>query len=238
MSHWLHHQRNSTLHVYLISLSAQDVRFARLIERFQSCFEDGLWEIADRHLRLKGYPKESYLDLTIKMTPPSDWRELSRADVMAARITNATSLKSSLMLSDYDILNKWMKYTPDETEEIVARMKLQKLEDAKMQIITQNPQLLGVGIPAEGTDSKENPEIGATPEGPNTLLQPPESGETSPSPDAGGELGGTTPPTSSKQSGSLLAEPSKEDLEKYDMNIEDYASEQDHEGIDHSEENF
>jgi len=221
-----------------ISLSAQDVRFARLIERFQSCFEDGLWEIADRHLRLKGYPKESYLDLTIKMTPPSDWRELSRADVMAARITNATSLKSSLMLSDYDILNKWMKYTPDETEEIVARMKLQKLEDAKMQIITQNPQLLGVGIPAEGTDSKENPEIGATPEGPNTLLQPPESGETSPSPDTGGELGGTTPPTSSKQSGSLLAEPSKEDLEKYDMNIEDYASEQDHEDIDHSEENF
>ena len=224
------------VNVTKISLSAQDVRFARLIERFQSCMEDGLWEIADRHLRLKGYPKESYLDLTIKMTPPSDWRELSRADVMAARITNATSLKSSAMLSDFDILNKWMKYSPEETEEIVARMKLQKLEDAKMQILTQNPQLLGVGVPAEGSETKETPEIGATPEGPNTLLQPPSEGGLSP--ELGAELGGTTPSLESKPTGIPLPEPSAEDLEKYDMNIEDYASEQDHEDIDYSEENF
>lgn len=222
-----------------ISLSAQDVRFARLIERFQSSFEDGLWEIADRHLRLKGYPKEAYLDLTIKMTPPSDWRELSRADVMAARIQNATSLKSAAMISDFDILNKWMKYSPEETEEIVARMKLQKLEDAKMQILTQNPQLLGVGIPAEGSETKENPEIGATPEGPNTLLQPPSEGGESipPTEELGGSLGGTGT-SISKPSGQPLPEPSPEDLEKYDMNIEDYASEQDHEDIDYSEENF
>lgn len=224
------------VNVTKISLSAQDVRFARLIERFQSCMEDGLWEIADRHLRLKGYPKESYLDLTIKMTPPSDWRELSRADVMAARITNATSLKSSAMLSDFDILNKWMKYSPEETEEIVARMKLQKLEDAKMQILTQNPQLLGVGVPAEGTENKETPEIGASPEGPNTLLQPPSEGGTPP--ELGGELGGIPSSIESKPAGMPLPEPSAEDLEKYDMNIEDYASEQDHEDIDYSEENF
>lgn len=217
-----------------ISLSAQDVRFARLIERFQSCMEDGMWEMADRHLRLKGFPKEAYADLTIKMTAPSDWRELSRADVMAARITNATSLKSSLMLSDYDILNKWMKYSNEETQEIIARMKIQKLEDAKMQILTQNPQLLGVGIPAEGGE-KENPEIGSEQGGPNTLLAPPED---NPNPETGSEIppteAGAT--TTAKSGGMPLPEPSEKDLEKYDMNIEDYASEQDNQDIDYSEE--
>ena len=79
-----------------MTLSSQDSRFARLVERFQSAVEDGIWEIAHRHLRLKGYPKESYNDLMIKMTPPSDWRELSRADVITARITNASTIKSSL----------------------------------------------------------------------------------------------------------------------------------------------
>ena len=217
-----------------ISLSAQDVRFARLIERFQSCMEDGLWEMADRHLRLKGFPKESYADLTIKMTAPSDWRELSRADVMAARITNATSLKSSLMLSDYDILNKWMKYSNEDTQEIIARMKIQKLEDAKMQILTQNPQLLGVGIPAEEGE-KENPEIGSEQGGPNTLLAPPEE---NPTPETGSEISPTETgeTTAAKSSGMPLPEPSEKDLEKYDMNIEDYASEQDNQDIDYSEE--
>ena len=229
------------VNVTKISLSAQDVRFARLIERFQSCMEDGLWEIADRHLRLKGFPKESYSDLTIKMTAPSDWRELSRADVMAARINNATSLKSSAMLSDYDILNKWMKYSEEETQEIIARMKIQKLEDAKMQILTQNPQLLGVGIPAD-EEGKETTEIGATPEGPNTLLAPPqETPPTSATPEESGlgETGlesGETGNTAAKSSGMPLPEPSEKDLEKYDMNIEDYASEQDNQDIDYSEE--
>ena len=57
-----------------VSLSAQDIKFARMIERLQSHFEDALWELCDRHLRLRGYPEEMYDDLEIKMTPPSDWR--------------------------------------------------------------------------------------------------------------------------------------------------------------------
>jgi hypothetical protein len=52
----------------------------QMIERLQSSFEDGLTEIAERHLQLRGYPDESYRDLKIKMTPPSDWRELSRQE--------------------------------------------------------------------------------------------------------------------------------------------------------------
>src|SRR5690606_34103375 len=94
-----------------ITLSAQDVKFARMIERLQSHFEDGLLEIAERHLQLRGYPEEAYEDLRIKMTPPSDWRELSRAEVITGRFGNATTLKSGQIMADFDIHTKILKYS-------------------------------------------------------------------------------------------------------------------------------
>ena len=225
-----------------MTLSSQDSRFARLIERFQSAIEDGLWELADRHLRLKGYPKESYSDLMLKMTPPSDWRELSRADVVTARITNATSIKSSVLMSDYDILTKFLKVPKEETQEMLARLKIQKLEDTKMQILGQNPQLLGIGVPAND-ESEKSTEIGATPEGPNTELSP--EGLPPPPPEVEGgesELSSSSKEPeqmSKKSSSSLIPEVTPEDLDKFDMGLEDYAAEQDNEEIDFSEdENF
>jgi len=156
-----------------ITLSAQDIRVARLIERLQAPFEDAMWEVADRHLKLLGYPEETYSDLTVKMTPPSEWRELSRAEITSARIQNAGALKSGNLMSDYDILNKWMGYSESETKMFIARLKMQKIEDAKLQVIAQNPALLGVGIPSSEDEEKDKPEIGATPEGPNPELAPP-----------------------------------------------------------------
>lgn len=228
-----------------ITLSAQDVKFARMIERLQSYFEEALWEIADRHLKMRGYPTESYEDLIIKMTPPSDWRELSRAEVVTNRINNANGLKGSQLLSDYDILTKWMKYTEEETNEMISRLKIQKLEDLKLQVLAQNPQLLGVGMPGQG----EN-EIGTEPGGPNPNLgpqQPPPQpgpggeepppagapvpqGPPMPPPPQGG--GGMMPPA---QQAKPLPDPTEEDILKYDLDLQTYDSEQDVEDIDFSE---
>jgi hypothetical protein len=108
-----------------ITLSSQDVKFARMIERLQSNFEDGLLEIVERHLHLRGYPEKSYQDLKIKMTPPSDWRELSRAEVTTSRYSNASTLKSGILMSDYDIMTRILKYTEDETDEMLSRLKVQ-----------------------------------------------------------------------------------------------------------------
>ncbi|MGH7175289.1 MAG: portal protein, partial [Minisyncoccia bacterium] len=148
-----------------ITLSAQDVKFARFIERLQSNIEDGLWEIADRHLTLRGFPTECYDDLRLRMTPPSDWREMSRAEVVGNRINYANSLKQAQLLSDFDVLTKWMKYDEEEAKQIIARMKIQKLEDLKLQIIAQNPTLLGVGVPGQGEQ-----EVGTQPGGPSPML--------------------------------------------------------------------
>ena len=225
-----------------ITLSAQDVRFARLIERLQMPFEDGMWEIANRHLKLRGYPPETYDDLKIRMTPPSEWRELSRAEIVAARLQNASGLKSAALMSDYDILNKWMGYSENEAKILVARLKIQKIEDAKLQIMTQNPALLGVGIPSPDQQEQEGQEIGATPGGPNPEIPPegqPEEGapqgELSQLGAEEGQEAAAAPPSLKAPTGAGVPEPSEDEIAKYDMDIMDYSNEEDIETPDESD---
>jgi hypothetical protein len=248
-----------------IALSAQDIKFARMIERLQSHIQDAFWEICDRHLRLRGFPEDSYEDLEIKMTPPSDWRELTRAEVITNRLNNAANLKGSQLMSDYDILTQWLKYPEDEAKKMLARLKIQKLEELKLQIIAQNPTLLGVGLP--GPDETE---IGAEPGGPNPMLgaepqvgmeggmggaPPPgatamrkymdaEEGGADPQqgqmPPGGQGIGMEMAPqqgeTPMAGSGTALPDASDEDIQKFDLDIKDFAQEMDEEEIDRSEE--
>lgn len=226
-----------------IALSAQDIKFARMIERLQSHIEDAFWQICDRHLRLLGFPEEIYEDLEIKMTPPSDWRELTRAEVITNRLNNAANLKGSQLMSDFDILTKWMKYPEDEAKKMLARLKIQKLEDLKLQIIAQNPQLLGVGLP--GPDEEE---VGTELGGPSPMLggegeqpeAPPEGakGMRKYMDDGGDDMEATPQAGNAPQTGEgiPLPEPDKEDIKKYNLEIEDFAKEMDDEEIDRSTE--
>ena len=215
-----------------ITLSAQDVKFARMIERLQSNFEDGILEIAERHLALRGFPEESYRDLRIKMTPPSDWRELSRAEVVNTRYGNAGTLKSSQLMSDFDIMTKILKYNQDDTEEMLARLKVQKIEDLKLQVLSQNPQLLGVGIP--GQESANQPELGAEAGGPSAMPSPEGGEEGAPPPP---ELPQSSEPPAEKENAAEptnIPEPDSEDVKKYDLEIQTYDSDSDKEDIDYS----
>jgi hypothetical protein len=226
------------INITKVSLSSQDVKFARKIERLQASFEDGLYELADRHLTLRGYPQELYKDLKIKMTPPSDWRELSRLDVINARLGVATQLKSSILMSDYDIYINWLKYSQDQTDEMLGRLKIQKLEELKIQVLSQNPQLLGVGVPKE--DSSQETELGTEPGGPAANLEAPsETSAETPSEGAPPQAGAenqedeSSPKDSNAQP---LSEPSEEDIEKYGLKIRDYETEMDEENPDYSVE--
>jgi hypothetical protein len=223
-----------------ITLSAQDVKFARLVERLQSYIQDAFWELCDRHLKLLGWPEDAYDDLEIHMTPPSDWRELTRAEVINNRMGVASNLKGSQLMSDFDIHVKILKYPEDEVKKMLARLKIQKLEDLKLQIIAQNPTLLGIGLP--GPDEKE---IGTKPGGPSPMLgeEPPTEGQPTEEPmgNQGGPAapggmpapGGETPPAGGE--GGQLPEPSEEDIRKYNLDIKDYGKSMDAEEIDYSE---
>ena len=227
-----------------ITLSAQDVKFARMIERLQSHFEDGLLEIAERHLNLRGFPEESYQDLKIKMTAPSDWRELSRAEVTTARFANAGTLKSGQIYSDYDIYLKILHHSEDEADEMLARLKLQKLEDLKLQVLAQNPALMGIGIPGA---EQSSPELGTDPGGPSMSPDPSMGGGMppaggAPAPMPGGMPPATasgadeTPPMDNKSATQSvnIPEPDGEDIKKYDLEIMDYEADIDKSNIDYS----
>src|SRR5690606_3225465 len=76
--------------------------------------------------------------------------------------------------ADFDIHTKILKYSEEETQEMLSRLKIQKLEDLKLQVLAQNPQLLGIGIP--GQDAQPGQELGADPGGPAPNPSPDESG--------------------------------------------------------------
>jgi hypothetical protein len=228
-----------------ITLSAQDIKFARMIERIQSNIVDGIIELSERHLEMRGFPEESYEDLQIDMTPPSAWKELSEAEVINQRINWITSLKGSMIMCDQDLLTRYGQIPEDEAVKIEARNKIQKLEELKLQIIGQNPQLLGVGVPGQPQGEEE---MGAEAGGPSPMLgeqppggQPPGGGEQPPGEQPPGEeptagapapAGGQPPATGA----AALAEPDREDIKRYDLDIEDYSREADAEDIDFSTE--
>jgi intein/homing endonuclease len=226
-----------------ITLSAQDVKFARMIERLQSSFEEGLYEIADRHLHLRGYPQEMYKDLKIKMTPPSDWRELSKAEVLNTRLGIASQLKSGALMSDFDIYVNYLGYDKETTRDMLSRLKIQKLEDLKIQIIGQNPNLLGVGIP----DINEK-EVGVVPgissediqvpdeQNPEGLDQQQQNTEISPeqSPPEGADVQSQETEAQQQDSPKPLPEPDKDKIKKYGLEVEDHETNMDYEDKDYS----
>lgn len=217
-----------------ITLSAQDARFARMVERIQSSMEDAILEICERHLEMRGFPSTDYEDLKIQMTPPSAWKELSEAEIMNNRMNMVTTLKSSMIMSDFDLLTKFMHFSEEEAERLIARNKIQKLEDLKIQIIGQNPQLLGVGTP--GAPSNEL-EMGAEAGGPTPNLNiEDQSGEVPEEP--GLETPEEVQPEETPMSSlAQLPDPSPEDVKKYNLGFEDYSRTIDDEDVDWSEEN-
>lgn len=226
------------------TLSSQHVPFARYVERLQMGLASGLVTIGERHLTLKGYPEEMWDDFDILMTPPSAWREASLMDIIQARFGNAQTAVQAGFMSKYDALVEVLKYAPDVAREMASRAKMQAIEDMKIQVAGQNPDLLGVG-----QGGQEDQEMGGEAGGPNPMLgggeppggQPPGGQSTPPSggdfknepaqqPDLSGPAG-SQPQAEAKP----LPEPDEADIRKYDLAIRNWSLGQDEEEVDRAE---
>ena len=240
-----------------LTLSQQDVRFARLIERLQKPFARALLEIGLRHLTLRGFPEDSFRDLEIKITPPSDWRQINRNEVTEVLYNRAATLKGSQIMSDYDILIRILGFEESDAKDIVGRTKAQKMEDLKMQVIGQNPDALGLTQMAD-----EGQQIGAGPGGPTPMLTPGGEAGALPAPPAGpegapggapaspggapegapgapgapeagaGAIAPAAAPTPGAEAPERLPEPEEEDIRKYNLDISDYSKSMDDEEVD------
>lgn len=203
-----------------ITLSSRDMQFARFVERLQKPYAKGIREALVRHFRLKGVPEERFRTLKVWLTPPSDWRRLSRQEVTDALYNRAVSIKGAQFISDFDIFRDILDLDEKTAQDYVARMKQQKLEDLRLTVMGQNPGMLGLGTEDEAITK----EIGVDASGPSDRLPPPEEQPDQQPPDqqppGGDPAAGQQPPGSPPPvEGTPIAEPTREDIEKYDLRI-------------------
>ena len=65
-------------------------------------------------------------------------------------------LKSAQLMTDYDIHIRYLRHSEEETQEMIARLKIQKLEELKLQILAQNQTSTVISV----QQSQNNQEIG------------------------------------------------------------------------------
>jgi hypothetical protein len=167
-------------------LAAEDVRFARTIERIQSIFESELYKIAVIHLFLQGYTDSSLIDFELSLNNPSIVYERQRVEILNEKIALASAMKESKLVSRKYIYENVLNLSRDEW---VAEEELLLKDQATSWRMEQ--------IASEGNDPRQSGEVKGTP---HTIAQMHVSKEPVES-DGGefGEMGGR--PKSNKKFG-------------------------------------
>ena len=84
------------------TLAAEDIRFARTVERIQKIMESELTKIALVHLYTQGFTGESLTNFEIKLTTPSIIFEQEKIALLKEKVDLASQMKdTSLFSSDY-----------------------------------------------------------------------------------------------------------------------------------------
>ena len=84
------------------TLAAEDIRFARTVERIQRIMESELTKIALIHLYTQGYKGESLTNFEVKLTNPSIIYEQERVALMKEKMDLASQMiESKLFASEY-----------------------------------------------------------------------------------------------------------------------------------------
>ncbi len=136
------------------SLAAQDVRFARTIERIQRIMVSELTKIAIIHLYVQGYTDEDLVDFELEMSSPSIIFEQEKLNLWKEKIQLAKDVTDSKYLSRewvyHNILNVSIDDAQDEQEKITKDVEWNGKLDAMAQQASQPPQPEGQpGIPGE-----------------------------------------------------------------------------------------
>mgnify|MGYP003122618814 FL=1 len=85
------------------TLAAEDVRFARTIERIQKIFVSELTKIAIVHLYSQGFTDEDLVDFSLELENPSLIYKKQMVELLESQIGLANNMKESMMFSE-----KWI----------------------------------------------------------------------------------------------------------------------------------
>lgn len=155
------------------TLAAQDVRFARTIERVQRIMISELTKIAIIHLYVQGFTDADLINFELALTNPSTLYEQEKINIWKEKFTLAQQMTGgqAVLLSQDWVYNNILEMSDDEIE--IERKKI--LEDMKrqqeQQTAVQPPMDQGMqGMPPEGgvpptEPGAEQPPEEAPPEG-------------------------------------------------------------------------
>ena len=109
------------------TLAAEDVRFARTIERIQKIFCSELTKIAIVHLYSQGFQDEDLVNFKLSLTNPSLIYEKQKIETLNERIGLANTLKESQLFSERWIYENVFGMSQDEwsaeQEQVIEDLK-------------------------------------------------------------------------------------------------------------------
>ena len=134
------------------TLAAQDVRFARTIERIQRIMVSELTKIAVIHLYVQGFTDEKLVNFELSLTNPSTLYEQEKINIWKEKFTLAQQMTGgqSILLSQDWVYNNILEMSEEEI--VQERKKI--AEDLQRQ---QQQQAQMTGAPAEGGAPEEAP---------------------------------------------------------------------------------
>jgi hypothetical protein len=126
------------------TLAAEDVRFARTIERIQKIFVSELTKIAIVHLYSQGFKNEELVDFSLHLTSPSIIYEKQKVEILNDKMGLATNMKESMLFSEKYIYENIFNMSSNEWE----AEKEQVIQDIKNDFRKEQ-------IKSEGNDPKK-----------------------------------------------------------------------------------
>ena len=121
------------------TLAAEDIRFARTVERIQRIMESELTKIALVHLYTQGFQGESLTNFEIKLTTPSIVFEQEKVALLKEKVDLANQMKDSKLFSTDYIYENIFDLSEDEYMEMRDLM----IEDTKR--VFRTAQIEGEG---------------------------------------------------------------------------------------------
>jgi len=134
------------------TLAAEDIRFARTVERIQRILLSELTKIALVHLYSQGYDGESLTNFDLSLTTPSIIYDQERVNLMKEKVELAGSIMEANLLPTewiYDNLFHFSEDQYDEYRDLIIEDKKRKFR------LTQ--------IESEGNDPDESGQVYGTP---------------------------------------------------------------------------
>ena len=109
------------------TLAAEDIRFARTVERLQRIVESELTKIGLVHLYSQGFDKESLVNFEIKLTTPSIIYEQEKVALWKEKVDLATQMQATKLFSSDYIYDMLFDISEDKYNEMRDLIR----EDAK-----------------------------------------------------------------------------------------------------------